>query len=110
MCRTSKHIAAVCLSQLDHARAERDGNDNSLPRNRIANEIMVTRRVFVGVFGMANSIGALRRSILQKFLKPKDMAALPSKAKIGGVTDAQAPEPIAQGCEPAKPLRSRLSA
>jgi hypothetical protein len=28
---------------------------------------------------------------LQKFPKPKDMAALPSKAEIGRVTDAQAP-------------------
>jgi hypothetical protein len=28
------------------------------------------------------------------------MAALPSKAETGGVTDAEAPELIAQGCEP----------
>jgi hypothetical protein len=37
---------------------------------------------------------------LQKFPKPKDMSALPSKAEICGVTDAQTPELIAQGCEP----------
>jgi hypothetical protein len=35
---------------------------------------------------------------LQKFPKPKDMAALPSKAEIGDVTGTQAPELIAQGC------------
>jgi hypothetical protein len=37
---------------------------------------------------------------LQTFPKPKDVSALLSKAEIGGVTDAQAPELIAQGCEP----------
>jgi hypothetical protein len=31
-------------------------------------------------------------SHLQKFPKPKDMSAPPSKAEIDGVTDAQAPE------------------
>jgi hypothetical protein len=36
----------------------------------------------------------------QKFCKLKDTAALLSKAEIGGVTDTQAREPIAQGCEP----------
>ena len=40
------------------------------------------------------------RGHLQTFPKPKDMSALPSKAEIGGVTDSQAPELIAQGCEP----------
>jgi hypothetical protein len=44
---------------------------------------------------------------LQTFPKPKDMAALPSKAEIGGVTDSQAPEHIAQGCEPL--LRPEMS-
>jgi hypothetical protein len=34
----------------------------------------------------------VRLSHLQKFPKPKDMSAPPSKAEIGGVTDAQAPE------------------
>jgi len=40
------------------------------------------------------------RGHLQKLSKGKDMAALSSKAEIGGVTDAQATELIAQGCEP----------
>jgi hypothetical protein len=35
----------------------------------------------------------------QTFSKPEDMSALPSKAEIGGVTDAQTPELIAQGCD-----------
>jgi hypothetical protein len=37
----------------------------------------------------------------QTFPKPKDMAALPSKAEIGGVTDAQAPELLSRKVDPA---------
>jgi hypothetical protein len=43
--------------------------------------------------------------------RKSDFRSTPSKAEIGGVTDSQAPELIAQGCEPlVRPEMSRRRA